>query len=160
MSISAARYHDCSMGHRVHNHESKCALLHGHNYRIHFHVRSIFENGLDPVGRVLDFSVINTHLCQWVERNWDHHFLAWEKDPFMHYLVNASEPPETTMVGDNDAHSMLCSSIVWVPFNPTAENIANHLLRVIGPEQLSRTTCELFGVVVEETRKCLAEAWL
>lgn len=27
-------YHDISCGHRVYGHESKCAHLHGHNYRI------------------------------------------------------------------------------------------------------------------------------
>ena len=34
--IVATRYHDISCGHRVANHESKCAHLHGHNYRITF----------------------------------------------------------------------------------------------------------------------------
>ena len=34
--ITAERYHDISMGHRVVGHENKCRHLHGHNYRIHF----------------------------------------------------------------------------------------------------------------------------
>jgi 6-pyruvoyltetrahydropterin/6-carboxytetrahydropterin synthase len=39
MKIIASRYHDISCGHRVYGHESKCAHLHGHNYRVHFDLR-------------------------------------------------------------------------------------------------------------------------
>jgi 6-pyruvoyltetrahydropterin/6-carboxytetrahydropterin synthase len=77
--ITASRYHDISCGHRVHGHESKCALLHGHNYRIHF----TCVGDLDNIGRVIDFSVIKSTLCMWLEDNWDHRFLAWRVDPLM-----------------------------------------------------------------------------
>lgn len=75
--ITAERIHDISCGHRVHGHESKCALLHGHNYRVTFvcHVDT-----LDAVGRVIDFSDIKAKLCFWLEDHWDHKFLAWERD--------------------------------------------------------------------------------
>ena len=74
--IVATRYHDISCGHRVANHESKCAHLHGHNYRITFECAA---EELDNVGRVLDFSVIKSTLCEWLEANWDHHFLIGQK---------------------------------------------------------------------------------
>ena len=84
--ITATRFHDFSCGHRVVGHEGKCKYLHGHNYRVHFTVtmkQSLDEAGraLDSVGRVLDFSAINSRLCQWLEREWDHKMLLWEKDP-------------------------------------------------------------------------------
>lgn len=44
------RYPDISCGHRLYKHESKCAHLHGHNYRIHFTV----TGRLDALGRVTD----------------------------------------------------------------------------------------------------------
>jgi len=47
---------------------------------------------------------------------------------------------------------------VWVPFNPTAENMAAYLLNTIGPEELTGTNVTLLDVVVEETRKCSARA--
>ena len=59
--ITAQRYHDISCGHRVHGHESKCAHLHGHNYRAHGKVHPVVA--LDVVGRVLDFSVVKARLC-------------------------------------------------------------------------------------------------
>lgn len=154
--IKAVRYHDMSCGHRVAGHESKCAFLHGHNYRVHFFVRaSDIDNPVDSLGRVLDFSVINQLLCQWLEQNWDHKFLAWDQDRVMQavhgclYIHRNLEP-----VAESDR---VCQSIVWVPFNPTAENMAEYLLNTIGPKQLQGTGVRLVKVVVEETRKCSVE---
>lgn len=134
--IVAERYHDISCGHRVVGHEGKCALLHGHNYRVHFRVTA---DRLDDVGRVLDFSVIKSRLCQWLEEHFDHKFLMWHNDPALPYLSKLE--PE---------------SIVKVPFNPTAENIAQYILDVVAPVQLQGTGCKLISCTVEETRKCQA----
>jgi len=49
---------------------------------------------------------------------------------------------------------MFGQSVVFVPFNPTAENMARYLVETIGPQQLSGTGCTLNRVVIEETRKC------
>ena len=133
--IYADRYHDISCGHRVYGHESKCAHLHGHNYRFHFEI-----NGkLDKVGRVLDFSVIKTLLCQWLEDNWDHRFLVWDNDPLKNYLIELDP-----------------KGVVSVPVNPTAENLAEYFATVVGPEQLKGTGVHLTEVRVDETRKCAA----
>lgn len=141
--IYIERYHDISCGHRVVGHESKCALLHGHNYRIHF---TCAANRLDPVGRVIDFSVVKARLCLWLEERWDHRFLAYERDDMVRRLADA------------DPSRLLSESIVWVPFNPTAEKMAEHLLYTIGPAQLAGTEVVLITVRVEETRKCSAVA--
>jgi len=70
-TVTATRYHDFCAGHRVHGQGGKCENLHGHNYRVHFDIRASegFEN-TDDVGRVLDFSVIKSILCEWLEENW------------------------------------------------------------------------------------------
>ena len=47
-----------------------------------------------------------------------------------------------------------------VGFNPTAENIGDYLLNVIGPFALEGTDVRLIKVIVEETRKCAAEVTL
>jgi 6-pyruvoyltetrahydropterin/6-carboxytetrahydropterin synthase len=134
----------------VHNHESKCAYLHGHNYRAHFTVTPIKE--LDALGRVVDFSVLRVTLCAWLESAWDHRFLAWERDPVMREL--------SQLQTSEDARRVLSESIVWVPFNPTAENMSTYLLNVVGPRLLQNTNVRLTRVVLEETRKCSAEASL
>jgi 6-pyruvoyltetrahydropterin/6-carboxytetrahydropterin synthase len=132
--ITATRYHDFSTGHRVFGHESKCAHLHGHNYRIHLTVEA---EQLDTVGRVMDFSAIKEHLCYWLEEEWDHKFLVWEQDPFSNTLKDLD--PEGTIV---------------VQFNPTAENMGQYLIDVVGPKQLEGTGVRLVNVNIEETRKC------
>lgn len=134
MSISASRYHDISCGHIVSNHESKCRFPHGHNYRIHFEV----SGELDNIGRVLDFSVIKEKLCLWLEENFDHKFLIWEKHESL------------------ELYKALGEGIKIVPFNPTAENIAKYLIEEIAPGQLMGTGCILKKCIVEETRKCYA----
>lgn len=147
MGWTAERYHDISCGHRVHNQGSKCELLHGHNYRVHF--TCVADKGaLDDVGRVIDFSDIKSLLCMWLEDNWDHKFLAWTDDPVMEAI--------NTAAGDLYKNSFLSRSIVWVPFNPTAENMAQYLVEVIGPEQLKGTGIVLKTCVIDETRKCSA----
>lgn len=137
--ISATRFHDFSAGHRVVGHEGKCIHFHGHNYRAHFTVVATGTTPLDDCGRVLDFSVINTHLCHWLEDNWDHKMILWEDDPF------------SKMLDRWDSFG-----VCIVPFNPTAENMAKHLVEVVGPAQLRLTRCELVTVTMEETRKCSA----
>lgn len=138
--IKVTRYHDFSCGHRVVGHEGKCRHLHGHNYRVTFECTSA---ALDDLGRVIDFGVIKSKLCQWLEDEWDHRMLLWEHDPLLSSLIDIT--PE---------------SIVIVSFNPTAENIALHLLNIIGPLKLEGTEVILSKVIVEETRKCTASAEL
>lgn len=132
---TAERYHDISAGHRVAGHENKCASLHGHNYRIHF-VCGAPE--LDKVGRVIDFGVIKTKLCMWLEENWDHKFLLWDKD----------ESTLTALAG--------LEGVVPVPFNPTAENMAEYLVLTVAPRLFQGTDVVLLECRVEETRKCSA----
>lgn len=134
--ITAERYHDISMGHRVVGHDHKCRHLHGHNYRIHFICSA---PALDSIGRVVDFGVIKELLCQWLEDHWDHKMMLWEQDPLLPAL-RATVPDD----------------LVAVPFNPTAENMAVYLTEVIGPMQLAGTGVTLIGCRVDETRKCSA----
>jgi len=136
MKVTASRYHDFSAGHRVYQHESKCAHLHGHNYRIHFEIEG---DKLDPVGRVLDFGVIKSILCTWLEDTWDHKFLVFSEDPWSEVLKK------------------LDSSVVVVPFNPTAENMGIYLMENVAPDLLQELNCKLVSCRIEETRKCSVE---
>ncbi|RZF23569.1 6-carboxytetrahydropterin synthase [Paraburkholderia sp. UYCP14C] len=131
--LHAERYHDISCGHRLVGHEGKCKNLHGHNYRVHFVCEA---SSLDDLGRVIDFGAIKTLLCNWVDDHWDHRMLLWIEDPF--YVALRDLDP----------------SVVGVPFNPTAENLAQWLVTKLGPEILQGTSVRLVEVRIEETRKC------
>ena len=136
--IRAERYHDISCGHRVVGHEGKCQNLHGHNYRVFFEIEADGDEPLDQVGRVLDFSVIKSLLCAWLEERWDHKMLIWDQDPMLSALLEIDK------------------TICVVPFNPTAENLAWFLVEMVGPLLLENTGTKLVRCKVEETRKCSA----
>ena len=74
-----------------------------------------------------------------MEEHWDHRMMIWSEDPLL---------PELQRLVPGD----LCV----VPFNPTAEQIAIHLVSVVGPEQLKGSGITLLECRVEETRKCSA----
>lgn len=134
MRVMATRYHDFSAGHRVVGHEGKCCHLHGHNYRVEFYCEA---QQLDALGRVIDFGVIKSTLCQWLEDNWDHKMLLWSRDPML---------PQVLELDPHGVHP--------VPVNPTAENLATYLIDVVGPKVLAGTGVRLAAVRMSETRKC------
>lgn len=159
--ISVSRYHDISCGHRVVGHEGKCRSLHGHNYRVHFECQA---SEMDALGRVIDFSVIKQKLCMWLEDTWDHKMLLWERDPLLTAQFQPAFDKHRSSYDElalgAELLSVISESFVSLPFNPTAENMAKHLVHVIGPQQLTGTGVTLVRVTVEETRKCSACAVL
>lgn len=164
-TIMITRYHDFSAGHRVMLGEGACARLHGHNYRVTFKVAA----PIDATGHAIEFSAIKSRLCQWLEDNWDHRFLIHIDDPMgalfrQAYTDHTSERVADARGESREAFAMaaqqLRDSIVYLPFHPTTENIAQYLLNVIGPKQLAGTGATLLLVEVSETRKCGAIALL
>lgn len=135
MTYQITRKHEIHCGHRVVGHEGKCRNLHGHAYVFHFTCEA---DRLDALGHVVDFGVIKSVLCQWLEDNWDHRMLIWDQDPWLANLRAIDD------------------SIVPVPFNPTAENMAAHMVRVVGPALLKDVGVRLVRVHLEETSKCSA----
>ena len=181
MSYSVIRSHEICAGHRVVGHESKCRHLHGHNYVFRFKVQPKRETkleykgatltvgavttplleevpvSLDSLGRVIDFSVVKSTLCQWLEDNWDHKFLHWEKDTLVSGLVDLIDYDNRLgFVVESDEASFR-NSLVALPFNPTAENLAAHMVNVIGPMLLDEHGVELVSCTIEETSKCHVE---
>ena len=111
MPITATRRIQFAAGHRVFGHEGKCRHLHGHNF-VAF-VTAAAED-LDAVGRVIDFGVLKERIGGWIEREWDHGFVVWQDD---------AEARRALALVDGQKTYLL-------PANPTAENLADHLLRV------------------------------
>ena len=105
-------------GHRLVGHESKCANVHGHNYTLFVYARA---KELDQVGRVVDFAILKEKIGGWIDHYWDHSFLLFKKDdklmPIKDHL-EINKPP------------FICD------FNPTAENMANYLLKTVCPTLL------------------------
>lgn len=133
--ISITRRFEFDAAHRVYGHESKCANLHGHRYVALVTLRP--KQQLDELGRVIDFSVVKQDIGKWIDDNWDHNILLNSEDPLaLMYLVHqdatkkeiAERAKATTrqIFGDKAPYIMAGSGT-----NPTAENMAKELFRVV-----------------------------
>lgn len=136
MPYRITRSHEIDAGHRVCGHLGKCAHLHGHRYR--FDLTCEPEAGLDALGMVVDFAVLKDRLCSWLDAHWDHRMLLWVHDPLFERLADIDP------------------GVVALPCNPTAENLAQHVVEVIAPPLLVGTHVRLVACAVHETAKCSA----
>ena len=144
MPLAVVRRIEFCAGHRLLGHEGKCAALHGHNYAAEFHVTAAGSSGtgLDAVGRVVDFAAIKDRLKGWIDREWDHGFLLWERDDAAVAAVRAVEP----------------CKLFLLPANPTAEVLAEHLLTQVCPAALDGLGVRCVRVELWETPHCRAVA--
>lgn len=145
-TITCTRRVQFCAGHRLLHHESKCSHLHGHNYVALFHARA---EELDGVGRVVDFSVLKERLGGWIDEFWDHGFIYNELDVVTRDLLRQAV-----------ADFPLGQRSYPLPANPTAENMADHLLRVVAPVVMLDTGVEVYKVTLWETENCYAEVEL
>jgi 6-pyruvoyltetrahydropterin/6-carboxytetrahydropterin synthase len=132
----------CS-GHRLVGHESKCSHLHGHNYVAMIHCEA---DQLDGVGRVVDFSCIKDVIGNWIDEQWDHGMILHQDDPNAHAIATAN-------LGGVGRQKLYLMAV-----NPTAENMAAHLLQV-GNQLFERAhySVRVVKVVLWETENCFAE---
>lgn len=142
MIVCTRRLQFCA-GHRVLNHESKCANPHGHNYVAMIHAAA---PSLDEIGRVIDFAVLKERVGGWIDRHWDHTFLVNAADGAMRDALS--------VCGWNGKEPFVCQ------FNPTAEEMALYLLREVCPVVLAGTDVRVVKVTLWETENCYAEASL
>lgn len=139
--ITCTRRIEFDAAHRVMNHESKCKLLHGHRYA----VEATFEaDALDALGRVVDFGAVKTLLGGWIDQYWDHNTVLHEQDKALGASIA------------NLTHQQ----IFYLPTNPTAENMADYLLREVCPALLKESALRCVKIKLYETPQCYAEAWL
>ena len=129
-------------GHRLFGHEGRCAFLHGHNYRVDIEVAAAGGAAVDPVGRVVDFSLIKQRMLGWLDEHWDHAFIVFAEDASALAAVRAVEPTKYFVL----------------PWNPTAENMARYLLEVVAPHVFHDLGVEAIGVSVWETDEACAVA--
>lgn len=137
--ISATRRLQFCAGHRVHQHESKCRNLHGHNYVVFLKAVGT-TSALDEIGRVIDFGNLKQRFGTWIDEHWDHGMILCEEDSEALAAVKG--------VGEQ--------KIFLLPKNPTAENMACYLLEEVGPRVLAGTGIRLVEVTLWETENCFA----
>lgn len=137
-------------------HENKCRNFHGHNYVMIVTARP--KRSLDPLGRVIDFSVLKEKLGTWIDLNWDHGFIYSHEDSSAKKVL--AEFTKLERQGPAYADSQFGQKVYVLPSNPTAENMADYFLTTIAPKLLSDTSVEVVEVELWETENCFATAKL
>lgn len=142
--ITCTRLIAFDTAHRVMLHEGKCKYVHGHRYTAQVSFRAEGAGELDSLGRVVDFGVIKDILGQWIDTHWDHTCVLWDKDKALGEAI-AAETGQT---------------IYYIPYNPTAENMALYLLKTICPKLFNGHEVTCTSVTIHETPNCAAAAAL
>lgn len=124
--------------HRIVDHESQCRYIHGHRYTVE---ASFTAPQLDPLGRIIDFGVIKERLGGWLDEHWDHTAILWEKDRTLGEAIAA----------------LTGQTIYYLPYNPTAENMAIYLKDTICPALFAEAEIACTRILLHETPHCHAE---
>ena len=137
--IICTRRIEFDAAHRVLEHESKCKNLHGHRYAIEasFEAENL-DKKLDKLGRVVDFGIIREVLGAWVDANWDHTTILFEKDNTLGEAIS----------------NITGQKIFYLPSNPTAENMAAYLLEEICPKLFNHMKVRCISIRLHETPNC------
>jgi 6-pyruvoyltetrahydropterin/6-carboxytetrahydropterin synthase len=137
MLITTRRLH-FDAAHRVIGHENKCKYLHGHRFVVE---ASFIAQSIDNVGRIIDFGAIKHILGSWIEKNWDHNVILSKADEAL----------------GNQITSITKQNIYYLPCNPTAENLAYHLMQEICPALFKQHNVKCKKIKLYETPNCFAE---
>ncbi len=139
LNLTCTRRLAFDAAHRIMEHESKCRFIHGHRYEVE---ATFTANRLDSLGRVVDFGVIKERLGAWIDEHWDHTAILFREDHALGGQIAA----------------LTGQTIYYLPYNPTAENIARYLLEEICPALFAKHPIACTRVKVQETPNCSAEA--
>lgn len=101
---------DFCAAHRLFQYKGLCSNIHGHNYKVQV---TFSGNHLNDQGMLIDFKDVKNMVKNWIDIHWDHSLLLFKEDPLL-----------DTLTGEN----LRICSCSW---NPTAENMAEHLLKAI-----------------------------
>ena len=125
-------------GHRIPNHNSTCRNLHGHRYALEVTITGdiIDEENISDFGMVMDFKDAKKLIKKVIVQEWDHAFIAYEKDLEVISFLNTLDNHKT----------------VILKRVPTAENMA-----VTALELLSSAFKKEFGELIRPTKVRLYE---
>jgi 6-pyruvoyltetrahydropterin/6-carboxytetrahydropterin synthase len=135
--IYGTRKLEFDAGHRLKNHDGKCANYHGHRYTVELTIGGDLRDGM-----ILDFGVIKRDLGRWLDDHWDHGMILEDGDPMITIL---------------NAAGMKCSAI---PVAPTAENMALLVYETVAAQRDAwgwHPRIEVSNVRVYETPNCWAD---
>ncbi len=133
--VTCTRIIEFDSAHRVIGHENKCKFLHGHRYVLEVKAEA---DALDNLGRVADFGELKTIIKTWIDEYLDHNVILSVEDRTL----------------GKDIENTTKQKIYYLTTNPTAENIALHLLNDIIPKLLAGKPFTVNKLKLYETPNC------
>lgn len=134
--MKVTKFIEIDMGHRVPNHKSKCRNFHGHRYKIEVCVddKIIQTEGASDEGMVIDFGDIKQILMDKIDSKYDHGWVMYDKDNFVGMFETMKMGHKINEFGQEVLPVEDPLKIHFVPFIPTAENLARHWFKEMLPE--------------------------
>lgn len=123
--------------HRILGYPGKCNNLHGHRYCLEV---TVVSDKLDHLGMVVDFGFLKTTIKNWIDEHFDHTVILWQEDKAL---------------GESIAN-ITKQKIYYMPYNPTAENMALYLKNNIFSKILSSKDFKVSCIKLQETSNCYA----
>lgn len=127
------------MAHALVGHDGPCKNIHGHSYKFNVTVKGKVKNGSEDSdeGMVVDFTVIKNIVQKLIVNEYDHSLVLWDK-------MNIDKENLNFM-----------NKLIFVPFNPTCENLLTHYVDLIKQELPSNL--KLVHLLLRETPNSYAE---
>lgn len=107
--FTCTRIFEFDAAHRIIGHPGLCKMLHGHRYKAEI---TFGAEKLDKLGMVIDFQTVKNKVNDWLFKNWDHNTILSKSDKKLGDFIEEYTGQKVFYLDDN----------------PTAENMANHLL--------------------------------
>jgi len=121
--------------HRLIGHKGKCNNLHGHTYSLEV---TVVADKLDELGMVVDFSILKGEIKSWIDTYFDHNVILWSQDKDLGESIAA----------------VTKQKIYYMPYNPTAENMAFYLKSNIFSKMFASYNFTISCVKLQETHSC------
>ncbi len=136
--VECTRRIEFDAAHRVVGHKNKCKYLHGHRYILEI---TATTSKLDEIGMVADFALLKTIMKEWIDNNFDHNVILNISDKNLgEYIAKCTG-----------------QSVYYLDSNPTAENIALHLLEDVIPLLFAQSLFQILRIKLYETPNCYVE---
>jgi 6-pyruvoyltetrahydropterin/6-carboxytetrahydropterin synthase len=154
-------------GHRVTNHDGKCANIHGHRYVIQATVGGILatEGSTEGMAGGMDFSFIKSEMMNHIDLPCDHGFIIWAADPLLRDWVGPQNHSmykhsvENSGFGGLSVPASKVGKLYILNAVPTAENLCQHWFSRLAPVIVLRSGghARLTNLRVFETPNCFVD---
>lgn len=141
-TIRVTKLFTFEMAHALYGHDGPCKNIHGHSYKLSVTIKgkALHESGHPKDGMIIDFSDLKAIVNNLIIQQYDHALVL----------------PEIAKSKITDALSEHYQRIIYMPFQPSCENLLVEFKNKLAP-QLNQATYTLQSLRLDETATSYAE---